>query len=53
MVITKETVRPVQTLISVCSLLVESAEAVGEGTADAEIRSRTFEYADKVKEILF
>jgi hypothetical protein len=48
MVITKETAKPVQILTTVCTLLCDSAEAVGAGTNDSDSKQKIFEYADKV-----
>jgi len=48
--VTKETAKPVQTLVTVCTLLVDSAETVAETTGDPEIRERTFEFATKIRQ---
>jgi hypothetical protein len=49
-IISKETSKPIQTLITVCTILVDSAETVAESTGDPEIRNKTFQYANKIRE---
>ena len=46
--VTKETGNALQTLISVVTLLVESAESVAESTSNPEARDSIFEYSKKV-----
>ncbi len=41
-----------QTLVTVCTLLVDSAESVAEATGDPEIRDTTFLFAKKVREVV-
>ena len=46
--ITKDTARPIGTLVTVCNILVDSAETVAEANGDPDTRAKTFEFADKV-----
>lgn len=47
--ITKDTAKPISTLITVCNLLVDSAETVAENHGDPDIRNRIFDYASKIR----
>jgi uncharacterized phage infection (PIP) family protein YhgE len=45
LVVTRDTVRAIDTLISVVTILIDSADSVAEATADPTVRSRTFDYS--------
>jgi len=49
LVITAETATVVETMINVCGILAESAEAVAEGTADPTARDAHFNYAKRIR----
>lgn len=50
LLITRETAKPVQTLVTVCTILVDSAETVAETTAEPQDRDRTFLFAKKIRQ---
>jgi len=53
LVITAETGTAIETMVTVCNILVDSAESVAENTADPSTRDQTFAYAKKIKKMKF
>jgi len=48
-VITRETAKPIQTLITVCTLLIDSADAIVESSGDPDVRERTSDFSSKMR----
>jgi len=49
-VITRDTAKPIATLITVCTILVDSAETVAETTGEPDTREKIFLYATKIRQ---